>query len=243
MEDLSRCGRLHNLNVVLGTLRQEPFQAGAGVFRALPFVTMRQQQNQAAESFPLLFGTDDELIDDHLRDIHEVAELGFPQDQARRVIKTIAIFVAHDPDFGERAIDDIDRRLVGRQMLQATVDVPVLNVVPDGLTMAECATTAVLATQANVCLVDGQTRIGEQFGGTPIERFLAVSHFHTRIQDHRLQPRMDMEISRDFNHLLHQRGQLRQRHSRIDIGDFLVGATAIPLPLTTQRIGMWLVVA
>ena len=61
------------------------------MFRALAFETVRQQQHEAAQAFPLRFGAGDELIDDDLRRVPEIAELRFPNDQALRRIETVAI--------------------------------------------------------------------------------------------------------------------------------------------------------
>ena len=55
-----------DLNVVLRGQGQEAFEAGAGMFRALSFKTVRQQQDQPAEPVPFVFRAGDELINDDL---------------------------------------------------------------------------------------------------------------------------------------------------------------------------------
>src|SRR2546421_10646261 len=62
MEILGRCGRVSHLQVVLGGEMKEALEAGAGMFRALSFVTVRQQQDQTAEPLPFVLGACDELI-------------------------------------------------------------------------------------------------------------------------------------------------------------------------------------
>ena len=55
---------------------------------------MRQEQHDAAEAVPLVFGADDELIDDHLGGVDEVAELRLPEDEAVGAIEAVAVFEA-----------------------------------------------------------------------------------------------------------------------------------------------------
>ena len=54
--------------------------------------TVRQEQDEPREPFPLVLRTHDELIDDHLRGVHEVAELRLPQHEPVRIIEAIAPF-------------------------------------------------------------------------------------------------------------------------------------------------------
>src|SRR5579859_4203278 len=73
--------RSDNLYVVVGGQFQKPLGSGAGVLWPLPFQAVREQQDEAAQSPPFLFGTDEELVDDDLRRIAEISILRLPQDQ------------------------------------------------------------------------------------------------------------------------------------------------------------------
>ena len=95
--------RLADLNVVLGGELQKPLDARAGVLRPLPFVAVRQQQHQAGEQPPLVFAARDELVDDDLRAVREVAELRFPQHQRLGIVAAVAVLEAQDAGFGKRA--------------------------------------------------------------------------------------------------------------------------------------------
>ena len=46
----------------------------------------------------------------------EVAELGLPDHQPVGTIQAVAVLEAQHAGFGQRAVDDFDRGLVGRQM-------------------------------------------------------------------------------------------------------------------------------
>src|SRR5260221_613942 len=92
MEILRGVRRLADLDVVLGGELQKTFEASAGVFRPLAFKSMRQQQHDAGRQIPLVFARADELVDDHLRAVHKVAELRFPQNQSFGIVAAEAVF-------------------------------------------------------------------------------------------------------------------------------------------------------
>ena len=94
VEVLGRGGRVDDLDVVLGGQTEEALQAGAGVLGALPFEAVRQQQDQAAQPAPLVLGAGDELVDDHLGGVDEVAELGLPQNQPVGAVQAVAVLEA-----------------------------------------------------------------------------------------------------------------------------------------------------
>ena len=82
MKILSGSRWINDLHIVFGAEMQKSFEARAGMFGALAFEAMRQKQHKAAEAFPFVFGAGDELIDDRLGGIPEIAELRFPQTRA-----------------------------------------------------------------------------------------------------------------------------------------------------------------
>ena len=56
VEDLRRRGQVADLDVVLGAQLQEALEARARVLRALALEAVRQEQHEAAEAVPLVFG-------------------------------------------------------------------------------------------------------------------------------------------------------------------------------------------
>src|SRR4029077_17747134 len=96
-----RGGRgLANLQIVFGGQLEKAFEAGAGMFRTLPLVTVRQQQNDAGGQVPFIFGGGNELIDDDLGTVDEISELRFPGDQRFWIIAAVAILETQDTRFG-----------------------------------------------------------------------------------------------------------------------------------------------
>ena len=86
MEVLCRSRGLAHLHVVARAELQIAFDARAGVFRPLAFVAVRQQQHESGEQVPLVFASDDELVDDDLRAVGEVAELRFPRTSVSGIV-------------------------------------------------------------------------------------------------------------------------------------------------------------
>src|SRR5207244_3038716 len=87
-----RGGRgLDDLQVVVRGRGEEPLEARARVLRPLPLVPVRQQEDEAREEPPLRLRAGHELVHDHLRAVHEVAELRLPQDERLREVATVAI--------------------------------------------------------------------------------------------------------------------------------------------------------
>src|SRR6516165_353190 len=75
VEILGSCRRLADVHVAFGGELHEAFDTSAGVFRPLTFVTVRKLKNEPGGQSPFIFAGADELIDDYLRAVDEVAEL------------------------------------------------------------------------------------------------------------------------------------------------------------------------
>src|SRR3546814_9017984 len=62
-----------------------------------------------------------ELVDHHLSAVDEIAELGFPNGQRVRLGRSIAVFKGQHGLFGQYRVDDRERRLVLRDVLQGNI--------------------------------------------------------------------------------------------------------------------------
>ena len=94
VEVLRRRRQVRHADVALGGELQEALEAGAGVLRARALVAVRQQQRQARGLAPLGQAGDDELVDDHLRAVDEVAELRLPEDERLGRLGRVAVLEA-----------------------------------------------------------------------------------------------------------------------------------------------------
>ena len=81
VEVLRRRRQVGDADVALGGELQEALQARGGVLGARALVAVRQQQRQARRLAPLGQAADDELVDDDLGGVAEVAELRLPQHE------------------------------------------------------------------------------------------------------------------------------------------------------------------
>src|SRR6476659_1069688 len=109
------------------------------MFRSLSFVTVRKQKHDSARSLPFRFRRDDELVDDHLGAIGEIAELRFPKAKHVRVIERVAVIEAKDSGFREKAVVNTNPRLSFGEMEQGHIRPPRLRIVDERMAGAECA--------------------------------------------------------------------------------------------------------
>ena len=83
------------------------------MFWTLAFKSVGQQHHQTGHPQPLGFGRGNELIDDDLGTVGEIAELRFPQRQRLGLGGRIAVFKAQNPQLGQRRVDDLQSCLIG----------------------------------------------------------------------------------------------------------------------------------
>ena len=97
VEELRRGRQVTDLDIVFGAERKEALEARARVLWTLPFKAMWEEHHQPAEPVPFVLGADDELVDDHLRAVREIAELRLPDHERVRPVEAVAIVKAKDP--------------------------------------------------------------------------------------------------------------------------------------------------
>src|SRR5712692_1128871 len=104
VEVLRRRRAIGDADVALRAEREETLQSGARMLRALAFVSMGQEQRQARRLPPLHEARDDELVEDYLAAIREIAVLRLPQHQCLRGRHRVAVLEAHARELGKRAV-------------------------------------------------------------------------------------------------------------------------------------------
>ena len=112
VEVLRRGRRVDDPQVVLGAEREEALDPRARVLRSLTLEAVGEQHREAGRLAPLVLGRDDELVDDDLRAVHEVAELRFPADPGLRIRHRVAVLEAERGVLGEHRVVEHERRLV-----------------------------------------------------------------------------------------------------------------------------------
>ena len=118
MEVLRGVGGLGDDHVVAGGELEEALHAGAGVLGALAVVAVREEHDDAGEQTPLGFAGGDELVDDDLRAVDEVAELRLPEDEGFGIVAGVAVLEAEGGGFGEQRVVDLEAGLVGGHVIE-----------------------------------------------------------------------------------------------------------------------------
>src|SRR5262245_52249936 len=103
------------------------------MFRPLSLVTMRQHERQIAQAAPLRFTRADELIDDDLRAVHEIAELRLPDREAVRLRGGEAVLESEHCFFRQQRVDDIEARLARAEIGERDVALGAVLAMPHGM--------------------------------------------------------------------------------------------------------------
>src|ERR1700760_4063553 len=109
---------------------------------------MRQKADQTRHAQPLTFAGRDELVEQYLRAIGEVAELSLPHCKRVRLGERIAILEAEHGLFREQRIDDLVMSLIAAEVVEWRVAALVLLVDQNGMALREGATFGILSRQA-----------------------------------------------------------------------------------------------
>src|SRR6266852_5797492 len=107
---------------------QKTFRSSRGMFRSLPFQSVRQQHHEIGPLSPLRFCTGDELIEDNLSTVCEIAKLRLPHSQRLGSLQTVAILEAKDRIFRQGTIDDVESRLPVSKMIQTDISISTVNI-------------------------------------------------------------------------------------------------------------------
>src|SRR5262245_27430424 len=161
VEVLGRSRAVANLHIVFCAELEKALDTRAGMLRPLSLIAVRQEQPQADGLLPLGLSACDELVDDHLRPIGEVAKLGFPQHQCQGIGHAVAEFKPEHSGFGEEAVIDLELCLSWSEMLKRQI-LPAVNLVEQyAMALAECASPAVLPAQTDRRSFDDQGSKGQ----------------------------------------------------------------------------------
>ncbi|MNF49981.1 hypothetical protein D3C84_312660 [compost metagenome] len=167
------------------------------MLRPLPFITVRQQHGQAAQTTPLVLTAGDELVDHHLGTVGEVAELGFPDHQSIRLGGGVAVLERQCRLFRQQRVVQVETRLLAVQVLERYVRAGLLLVVQHRVTVREGATTNVLAGHADRMALEQQGGVGHGFGVAPVDRQRTGAHLLTVFENLR-DLALNDEAFRDF---------------------------------------------
>src|SRR5581483_2147851 len=190
VEVIRRRRAVCDLHIVLGTKLQVTLQPRRAVLRSLPFKSMRKKHDEAARAQPLCLAGGNELVDDALGAIGEIAELRLPQHQRLRVGQRIAVFEPEHAELRKRAIANFKAGTV--HLAERNIFLAILLVDPHRVPLAEGASPTVLARQTHAVAFGEQASKRQCFGGCPVEPLAAPEHLLLGVE-HALQGLVDRE--------------------------------------------------
>ncbi len=217
MEVLGRRGAVRHADVALGAEGEIALEARAGVLRATAFVSVRQQHREPRGVAPFGEPRHDELIDDHLGAVCEVAVLRFPQDQRGMRGRGIAVLEPEARGFGEWAVVQLERCARARQVLDRRPAGVVVRVMQDEVALTEGAALDVLPREPDRRTLEQQRSERQRLG---------VGPFHSTLDD-RLATALQLPLELGMDREAIGRGEQRVvhaseyvgRHRRFGLGD------------------------
>src|SRR5262249_21274518 len=158
-------------------------QSSARMLGPLPLVAMRQEQHDAVGTLPLRVAAGDELVDDDLRAVGEVAELRLPEHERFGIVERVAELEAEHGEFGERAVVDGELRLILADVLERRVALAGVLVDPDRMSLRKRPAPAVLAAEAHGSLLQNQRAQCERLAEGPVDLLAALDHVHLALDE------------------------------------------------------------
>ena len=165
--------RVGDGHVVLGAQLQVALDARRAVVGALALVAVRQEQHDRAALAPLLLRAADELVDDGLGAVAEVAELGLPEDEGVGPLDGVAVLEAHRGVLGQERVVDPEAGLALTEVEQRRPLLGGVLVDEHRVPLDERAAAAVLAGEAHRGALLEQRAEGEELGHRPVDAAVA----------------------------------------------------------------------
>ena len=123
-----------------------------------------------------------ELVDDDLRAVREIAELRLPDHQGLRVGEAVAVFEADHRRLRQRAVDDLERRLALADVVDRDVALFGLLIDQHRVAVRERAAAAVLAGHADMRALGAQRADRQRLGGRPVDALAALDRGALRLE-------------------------------------------------------------
>ena len=165
-------GGIGHLHVVSGAQLEVALHAAAGVLAAHALIAVRQEERQAVGGVPFVLPGGEELVDDDLRPVVEVAELRLPDGQAFGV-PCVAEIEAHHAVLAEMRVVDGQRLLALFEVVQRNPLLLGVLGLDHGMAVAEGAALHVLAADPDRVALHEQGAVGEQLAEAPIQAVLS----------------------------------------------------------------------
>ena len=148
---------------------------GRGVLGPLALVAVGQQQHEARRLTPLVVGGHEEVVDDDLGAVGEVAELRLPRHQGVGGLHRVAVLETHRRVLRQqRVVDPEAPDVLAPEVGQRDPLLPRAVVDEHGVALAEGPAPGVLARQAHVGALEQDRPEGQSLAERPVH--LALGH-------------------------------------------------------------------
>ncbi len=155
---------------VVGAQLQEPLGPGGRVLGSHALHAVGQEHDEAGLADPLGLAARDELVDDALRRVGEVAELRLPDDQRVGIGHGVAELETEHAVLRQGGVGDAVGGLVGVEVCQGVVGRPVLGlVVEDVVPVREGAALDVLPRESDVDALLHEGAEGHGLAKSPVD--------------------------------------------------------------------------
>ena len=181
MEVIRRRGGLDDPHVVLRGQLQVALDACARVVGTLALVAVRQEHDQRGTLAPLLLRRADELVDDRLSAVREVAELCLPDGESLGTLQRVSVVEGQHAVFAQRRVPHVEARLVFREESQGSELAAVVGVVQDGMALDEGRASHVLAGQSHAGALHEQGAKRQEFCEAPVDGLVAQRHLEAAL--------------------------------------------------------------
>ena len=169
MEVVGRRRWLAHPHVVLCAQLEVTLDAGRRVIRALALKTVRQHEDERAALAPFLLRGGDELVNDGLGAVGEIAELRFPHNQRVRTLNRVPVLKGQYGVFGQRRIVHPQLGLILRKSGERGPLFARVVIVHRGMALYESTAPDVLPRHAHWQALDEERAEGEKFAERPID--------------------------------------------------------------------------
>src|SRR5207342_1026874 len=173
MEELARGRAVDDADVVLRRELEEALEARARVLGPVAFVAVRQQERQARRLSPLRAAGHDELVDDDLGAVHEVAELRLPEHERVGSRDRVAVLERERSVLRERGVVDLERRGGVGEILKRRERLSGSRIVEHRVAVRERAALGVLAGEPDRNAFFEQRPERERLRVAPVDSTLA----------------------------------------------------------------------
>ena len=215
VEALGGRGGVDDRAVVLCGELEKTLEAGRRMLWTTAFVGVGEQQRETTLVAPLGAAAHDELIDDHLGDVDEIAKLRLPQHERVVARRGVAVLEAEAAGLCQRRVAHLEAGAGRLDVLERRVLRAVDGVVQDGVAMRERAALSVLTRQADSDAFLEQRRIRECLGMAPLDTAVRSQRVAAAFE-HLCELLVDRETLGHCQHLVGQSHELRGSNTRFD---------------------------